>query len=342
MALEQLDDPRDISLQEWGLEVERTTQQRLKTLYYRGQPRDTWVLTYRKGKAFQEQHKRNGTLLENRFFDEETGYLAEIGTYSVASGELRERELFFYNQSGHLLRSMLYDESGQLARETTFRLDGSGQLVKLKVHMNTKKYDLVQYQLPGLDTFIRNDKQNHKYLVRLFDSQRRNTSQIVYNNNVIAKRTNFEYAANGTLLREIVTEDRKASQYDYNSAGLLLQKQIWSEDILSETEIYKYDRLGRLGVQKVNLWTENSSTEERYTYLKQTKDLQKIEFFIDDKLDKIRTYTSGHAYYEELYIHEKPVAKVYYNYDDQLHTEVTFQNVSKPENYNKFFAITKE
>ena len=68
MALEQLDDPRDISLQEWGLEVERTTQQRLKTLYYRGQPRDTWILTYRKGKAFQEQHKRNGTLLENRFF----------------------------------------------------------------------------------------------------------------------------------------------------------------------------------------------------------------------------------------------------------------------------------
>ena len=65
MALELLEDPRE--QQEWSLELRSNALERLKTLYYRNQARETWLLTYRNGKAFQEQYRQYGVLLENRF-----------------------------------------------------------------------------------------------------------------------------------------------------------------------------------------------------------------------------------------------------------------------------------
>ncbi len=334
MALELLENPRDMASQEWGLELESGPQQRLKTLYYWGKRRDTWLLIYRNGKPFQEQHKRYGKLLENRLFDEVSATLSEISRYSAVTGVLEKRELFFYNQRGDLIRSMLYDEDNQLTRENIYRLDSKGRLIKLKVQRYDRKYDLVQYQLEGVDTFIKTGGDQDKYQVNLFDEQRRNTSQILYLDNVVAKRSRFEYTVDGTLKRSVVTEPQQlTTQYDYNDSGLLIQKQVWQKGILTEKENYSYNGSRRLLSKKKTIG--RNSTEERFSYQGASPDLEKIEFYRDGEIEKIRFYSGLYTYYEELYLDGESVAKIYYDYNDQLYTEVTVENIPSPEIFDE-------
>ena len=335
MALESVDGPQATRTQEWVLELKSGAQEFVKTLYYQGQPRDTWQRTYRDNKPFQEQHKRYGVLLENRFFDETTGNLAEITNHSAKTGEIREKFLFFYNEKDVLIRSLMYDNNGTLIWENNFRSDSEGRLMKLKIRKYNKQYDLIQYQLQGIDSFIQTGGTiQNKYFVSLFNPQRQNTSQIVYLDNVVAKRSNFEYSANGQLQRTIVTEPKKTTQYDYNNTGALVQKQIWNNGMLSETEIYRYDALGRLIQKRYTQEEKEEYSEERFSYQGESQDINKIIFYLNDEIDKIRFYSDVYSYYEELYFDGKPVAKVYYNYYDQIYTEITSLNAPDPENFD--------
>ncbi|WGK69891.1 hypothetical protein P0082_03265 [Candidatus Haliotispira prima] len=336
MALERLEKPEAFNRQQWGLEIESGPQQRLKTLYFRGRPRDTWLKTYRNGKAFQEQRKRGGILLENRFFDEQTGFLSEISTYSEETKKIRDRHLLFYDENGALERSLLYDGDGQLTRENNYRLDGTGQLVKLKIQMHTRNQSLVQYQLPGVDTFVQNYAGREKYLVSLYNGKRQNVSQILYQENVVTKRTNFQYSANGTLDKTTLTEPQRVTEYDYDAQGLLLQKQIWQSNKLLETEIYNYDKLGRLANRKQIEWNQDRYVEERYSYTGQNLSPQVVEFYLNSNIDRIRTYSDLYSYTEELYFDGVAVAKIYYSYGDQLYTEVISPSagVPVPEDFN--------
>ncbi len=338
MALELLEDPRQISVLEWGLEVESGALERLKTLYFQGQLQETWLLTYRGGKPFQEQHRRGEQLLETRFFNETNGLVSEINSYTAESGQPSERYLFFYNEDGDLERSIRYDSLGQLDRESSYQLGEGGQLIKFKVRLQSKNRDLIQYRLPGIETFARRLSDNSgDYQVRLFDEKRQNTSQIIYRDNVVSRRSNFQYNAAGKLEKSIVTEDQKVTEYDYDEQEALLQKQIWQSGSLMETEIYSYDAQGRLLTKQTTDQKNNQNREERYSYQGQSSDPLQVEFYLNGAVDRIRSYSDPYNYSEELYLNGNSVAKVYYSYGDQLSSEVTFQNVSDPEAFDQVF-----
>ena len=295
----------------WILHIETNPQQRRKTLYFRGRMRDVWERNYQNGLSVQEQHRRLGKLLENRFFDEDSGLLSELSRYSEENGALEQQSLFFYDEEGRLERSLTYEGGGVLLRESRYLIGEQGELVKLRVQFHTKERSLVQYELPGIHSMAREATgDSSRYLVSLFNRQRQNVAQIVYEGGRVARRTDFEYSAAGGLVGARIAEPGKVTEYRYNSSEQPLQKQVSGK----VQENYFYDNLGRL-IRKELL---RANLEERYSY--SGADVEKIEFYRDGEIDKIRTYQNLNSYTEELYLNGAAVAKVYYSYGDELKT----------------------
>ena len=329
MALTRLSEPPNLiaNLEQWILQIDTNPQQRRKTLYLRAQVRDVWELRYQNGLPIQEQHRRLGKLLENRFFDE-SGLLSEISRYQ--NGKLEQQSLFFYNETGALDSSLTYDGSGVLLRESSYRIGEDGQLIKLKVLFYTTERSLVQFELPSVRSLSQsglNTSNSSRHLVSLFNRQRQNVSQIVYEGQRVARRTDFRYSAAGNLASARIAEAEKITLYSYNAGEQPLQKRILKDAKEIERENYIYDRFGRLSRKTAQNPVQN--LEERYSYSGQRSDAAQITFYRNSEIDKIRTYQDLYNYTEELYLDGAAVAKIYYSHGDELESEI----IPNPEDF---------